>query len=145
MGSSLETNTSPFLLFLFISLSRHLWFLTSPLRPTCMNGDRDRHMQRGQQSCLASASSLWQKISMRTDNGTSNENNTVCQPRNSVCHSRPFPMLGVFHELRWTRKLSLKFNSLSLHQLQRRTKGKAGFSECIYNLWQTDLFDISHT
>lgn len=99
------------------SLSLHLWFLTSPLWPTSMSVDRDRHMQGGQQSCLASPSGPWQKISMGTDNGTSNENNTVCQPRNSACHSRPFPMLEVFHELWWTRELNLEFNSLLLHRL----------------------------
>lgn len=144
-----ETKTTPFLPFLFISLSLHLWFLTSPLRPTTMNVDRDRHMQGGQQSCLASASSPWQKISMRTDNGTSNENNTVCQPRNSACHSRPFPMLEVFHELRWTRTLNLKFNSLFLHLLKTRTNPQlwikifAVFFLEFISLWQTGLYSSS--
>ncbi len=84
-----------------ISLSLHLWFFTSPLWPASMNVDRDRHMQGGQQPCLASGSSPWQQISMRADNGSKNENNAVCQPRNSACHSRPFPMLWVLQELRW--------------------------------------------
>ena len=103
-----------FFFFFFPStcLSFHLWFLTSPLWPASMNVDRDRHMQGGQQPCLASGSSPWQQISMRTDNGTRNENNAVCQPRNSACHSGPFPMLGVFHELRWTRKLHFKCSSV---------------------------------
>lgn len=110
-----------FFFFLSIALSLHLWFLTSPLWPGSMNVDRDRHMQGGQQPCLASGSSPWQQISMRADNGTKNENNAVCQPRNSACHSRPFPMLGVFHELRWTRKLHFKCTSAFLHQLITRT------------------------
>lgn len=101
--------------FLSISLSLHLWFLTSPLWPDSITVDRDRHMQGGQQPCLASGSSLWQQISMRSDNGTRNENNAVCQPRNSACHSRPFPMLGVFHELSWTRKLHFKYKSVFPH------------------------------
>lgn len=114
-----DQNNPPSLFFFFFpnSLSLHLWFLTSPLWPTSMSVDRDRHMQGGQQPCLASPSGPWQKISMGTDNGTSNENNTVCQPRNSACHSGPFPMLEVFHELWWTRELNLEFNSLLLHQL----------------------------
>lgn len=81
------------------------------LGPACMNVDRDRHTQGGQQPCLASASSPWQKISMRADNRTRNENNAVCQPRNPPCHSRTFAILGVFHEQSSTRKLNLKFNS----------------------------------
>lgn len=113
LSPSLSSSSSFFFSFIpSTCLSVHLWFLTSPLWPASMNVDRDRHMQGGQQPCLASGSSPWQQISMRTDNGTRNENNAVCQPRNSACHSGPFPMLGVFHELRWTRKLHFKCSSV---------------------------------
>lgn len=136
-----ETKTTPLSLFFFFfksnSLSLHLWFLTSPLWPTSMSVDRDRHMQGGQQPCLASPSGPWQKISMGTDNGTSNENNTVCQPRNSACHSRPFPMLEVFHELWWTRELNLEFNSLVLHWLN------TGYHPHMGSLVNTVFFGIS--
>lgn len=93
------------LFFLSILLSLHLSFPASPLWPTYINVDKDRHMQGGQQCCLASGSGLWQQISMRVDNGTRSECNAFCQPRNSVCHSRPFSMLGELHELRCTRKI----------------------------------------
>lgn len=107
-----ETKTTPFLLFyLSLSLSTPLMRFPAALGPACMNVDRDRHTQGGQQPCLASACSPWQKISMRADNRTQNENNAVCQPRNPACHSRTFAILGVFHEQSSTRKLNLKFNS----------------------------------
>lgn len=97
---------------LSIPLSLHFWCLTSPLWPATMNVDRDRRMQGGQQPCLASGSSLWQQISMRADNGTGSENNVFCQARNSACHIWPFPMLRVFLEQRWARKLQLKCSFL---------------------------------
>lgn len=101
----------PFFFFIYLSFSTPLMRFPAALGPACMNVDRDRHTQGGQQPCLASASSPWQKISMRADNRTRNENNAVCQPRNPPCHSRTFAILGVFHEQSSTRKLNLKFNS----------------------------------
>lgn len=101
----------PFFFFIYLSLSTPLMRFPAALGPACMNVDRDRHTQGGQQPCLASACSPWQKISMRADNRTRNENNAVCQPRNPACHSRTFAILGVFHEQSSTRKLNFKFNS----------------------------------
>lgn len=101
----------PFFFFIYLSFSTPLILPPAALGPACMSVDRDRHMQGGQQPCLASASSPWQKISMRADNRTPNENNAVCQPRNPACHSRTFAILGVFHEHSSTRKLNLKLNS----------------------------------
>lgn len=101
----------PFFSFIYLSFSTPLMRFPAALGPACMNVDRDRHTQGGQQPCLASAFSPWQKISMRADNRTRNENNAVCQPRNPARHSRTFAILGVFHEQSSTRKLNLKFNS----------------------------------
>lgn len=101
----------PFFFFIYLSFSTPLVLLLAALGPACVSVDRDRHMQGGQQPCLASACSPWQKISMRADNRTRNENNAVCQPRNPACHSRTFAILGVFHEHSLTRKLNLKWNS----------------------------------
>lgn len=101
----------PFFFFIYLSSSTPLILFPAALGPACMNIDRDRHMQGGQQPCLASASSPWQKISMRADNRTRNENNAVCQPRNPACHSGTFAIPGVFHEHSSTRRLNLKFNS----------------------------------
>lgn len=105
-----ETKTTPFLLF-YLSLFTPLKRFPAAPGPASMNVDRDRHAQGGQRPCLASASSPWQKISMRADNRTQNENNAVCQPRNPACHSRTFAILGVFHEQSSTWKLNLKCNS----------------------------------
>lgn len=77
-----------FSFLLSISLSPHLWFLTLPLWPAIINADRDRHMQGGRQPCSTAGSTPWQQISTRGDNWTRSENNAVCQPRNSACHSR---------------------------------------------------------
>lgn len=101
----------PFFFFIYLSFSTPPMRSPAALGPACMNVDRDRHAQGGQQPCLASASSPWQKISMRADNRTQNENNAVCQLRNPACHSRTFAILGVFHEESSTRKLNLKRNS----------------------------------
>lgn len=101
----------PFFFFIYLSFSTPLMCFPAALGPACMNVDRDRHTQGGQQPCLASAYSPWQKISMRADNRTRNENNAVCQPRNPACHSRTFAILGVFHEQSSTGKLNLKCNS----------------------------------
>lgn len=51
---------------------------------------------------------------MRVDNGPGNENNAVCQARNTTCHSRPLAMPGVFERLKWTGKLYLKCIYVSL-------------------------------
>lgn len=109
-----ETKTTVLsLAFFLISFCRSLFPSTSdslhlPLWPASLNVDRDRHMQGGRQPWLASGSGPWQQIPMRADNGARSENNAVCQPRNSACHSGPSPMLGVLHELRWTRKAPLQ-------------------------------------
>lgn len=105
----------PFFFFIYLSFSAPLMRFPAALGPACMNVDR--HTQGGQQPCLASASSPWQKISMRADNRTQNENNAVCQPRNPACHSGTFAILGVFHEQSSTRKLNLKCNSFSFSTL----------------------------
>lgn len=126
-----ETKTTPFLLFfcIYLSFSTPLILLLAAPGPACVSVDRDGHMQGGQQPCLASACSPWQKISMRADNRTRNENNAVCQPRNPACRSRTFAILGVFHEHSSTRKLNLKWNSAFAALIPDRPR--------LQRLWET--------
>lgn len=121
----------PFFFFIYLSFPTPLILFPAALGPDCVNVDRDRHMQGGQQPCLASAPSPWQKISMRADNRTRNENNAVCQPRNPACHSRTFAILGVFHEHSSTRKLSLE-NELFLCCTNSR------LDQCGASLWEQE-------
>lgn len=55
---------------------------------------------------------------MRVDNGAGNENNAVCQARNTACHSLPLAMPGVFDGAEVDREALFKmYLCVSLHML----------------------------
>ena len=128
MRSSLwdQSNCSPTLLSpvfsVHLSFPSTSDFLHHHFGPAGMNVDRDRHMQEGQQPCLASGSSPWQQIPMRADNGTRNENNAVCQPGNqkkiSLSH-QTLPLAGPRAEV--IREAPLYMHLGIIHKLALQT------------------------
>lgn len=94
-----------FFCFLFC-LVEYLWDVAAPYLARLSfsvrqrrYADSDGHVHRGCLPCLEIHRNNWQYTWMRVDNAAENENNAVCQARNTPCHCQPLGMLGLLDRL----------------------------------------------